>query len=296
MKIKIFSTFFALICSLNSLLAQDNMDDLMKEAEGKPKKEIASATFKTTRLVNFHTVEVLGKKCLDFRISHRFGDFNTGTYNAFGLDGSANIRLGLEYSHDGRFMFGIGRTSNRKMIDGFVKYKLLRQTTDNSMPITVTLFSSMFNTFEKAQINGVNKYRLVYDRFSYCNEIMVARKFSPKFSLQFLGAMVHYNLVDDVTEGNNCYVTGLIGRYKFSTRQAITMEYGYRLNKYSNTKYYDSFGIGYELETGGHVFQLHFTNSFGLTENQYFMYTSSSWSKWGIRLGFNISRVFALGN
>jgi hypothetical protein len=191
-------------------------------------------------------------------------------------------------------MFGIGRTSSKKIVDGFVKFKLLRQTTNNSMPISLTLFSSIYNTFEKVQISGYDKYQTATDRLSYCHQIMVSRKFNSKLSLQATLAMVHFNLVDALTDGNNCFIAGFVGRYKVSTRQAITVEYGYRINNYSNTAYYNSFGVGYDLETGGHVFQLHFTNSFGLTENQYFMYTSSAWSNWGIRLGFNISRVFSL--
>ena len=106
--------------------------------------------------------------------------------------------------------------------------------------------------------------------------------------------MVHVNLVDKIFDKNDCFVAGAVTRFKFTKRQAITVEYGLRLNKYSKEKYYDSFGIGYDLETGGHVFQIHLTNSFGLTEDQYFMYTNTSWDNWGIRLGFNISRVFSL--
>jgi hypothetical protein len=143
-------------------------------------------------------------------------------------------------------------------------------------------------------IDGKNKYQTVPDRLSYCHQIMVGRKFSSRFSFQLTAAMVHFNLVDKITDKNDCFVVGGVTRFKFAKRQAITVEYGYRLNKYSNDKLYDSFGIGYDLETGGHVFQIHLTNSFGLTEDQYFMYTNSSWDNWGIRLGFNISRVFTL--
>lgn len=277
-----------------SLCAQDNPEDLLKLVDEKPKKEFVSATFKTTRLINFHTTEVLGRRSLDFRISHRFGDFNTGAYNAWGIDGGANIRLGLEYSHDGRFMFGIGRTSAKKIVDGFLKYKLIRQAVNGGSPVTVTLFSGAYNTFEHVLIDGFNKYQRPLDRLSYCNQIMVARKFNTNLSVQVTAAFVHFNLVDNITEGNNCYVAGVLARYKFTKRQAVTLEYGYRLNKYSNNYYYNSFALGYDIETGGHVFQLNFSNSFGLTENQYFMYTTSSWSTWAIRLGFNISRVFSL--
>lgn len=271
-----------------------NPDDLLNLVTEKPKKEFTTATFKTTRLINFHTIEVNGKKTLDFRISHRFGDFNSGAYNAWGIDGGANIRLALEYCVNGKLMVGVGRTSGRKIADGFLKYRLLRQTNSNSMPISVTLFTSIFHTFERAKIDGINKYSSPTDRLSYCNQIMVGRKFNSRFSFQLTGAMVHVNLVDKITDKNDCFVVGAVTRFKFAKRQAITVEYGYRLNKYSKEKYYDSFGIGYDLETGGHVFQVHLTNSFGLTEDQYFMYTNTSWENWGIRLGFNISRVFSL--
>jgi hypothetical protein len=263
--------------------------------EEKPKKEFTTATFKTTRLINFHTVEVLSKRSLDFRISHRFGDFNSGAYNAWGIDGGANIRLALEYCHGSRLMFGLGRTSSKKIVDGFLKYRLLRQTnSEGGMPISLTLFSSMYNTFERSKIAGLDKYTNITDRFSFCNQIMIARKFNSRFSFQFTAAMVHINLVEKITDKNDCFILGGVTRYKFTKRQAVTLEYGYRLNQYSKSKYYDSFGIGYDLETGGHVFQIHLTNSFGLTEDQYFMYTNKSWDNWGIRLGFNISRVFSL--
>ena len=286
----------SLIASCSTAFFAQTPDDLLNMVAETPKKEYTTATFKTTRLINFHTVEVLSRRSLDFRISHRFGDFNTGAYNAWGIDGGANIRLALEYCHGSRLMFGVGRTSGRKIADGFLKYRLLKQTTKGGgMPVSVTLFTGVYHTFlQNVIIDGKNKYQTVPDRLSYCHQIMVGRKFSSRFSFQLTAAMVHFNLVDKITDKNDCFVVGGVTRFKFAKRQAITVEYGYRLNKYSKEKYYDSFGIGYDLETGGHVFQVHLTNSFGLTEDQYFMYTNSSWDNWGIRLGFNISRVFSL--
>lgn len=292
---KILLIVFTLCLNSFNLLVAQSADDLLNMVSEKPKKEFVSATFKTTRLINFHTVEVLGRRSLDFRISHRFGDFNSGPYNAWGVDGGANIRLALEYCHDARFMFGIGRTSGHKIVDGFLKYRLLRQTTKGGgMPISLTLFTSIYHTFERATIDGTNKYQRVSDRLSYCNQIMIGRKFNSRFSLQLTGAMVHFNTVFELNDKNDCFILGAVSRFKFAKRQAVTLEYGRRLNKYSNNTYYDSFGIGYDLETGGHVFQIHLTNSFGLTEDQYFMYTNTSWNNWGVRLGFNISRVFSL--
>jgi hypothetical protein len=292
---KIILSLSLILSSSSAFLAQ-SPDDLLNMVAEKPKKEFVTATFKTTRLINFHTVEVLSKRSLDFRISHRFGDFNSGAYNAWGVDGGANIRLALEYCHGSRLMFGVGRTSGKKIADGFLKYRLLKQTTKGGgMPISLTLFTSVYHTFmQNVIIDGENKYQSIPDRLSYCHQIMIGRKFNSRFSFQLTGAMVHVNLVDKISDKNDCFIIGGVTRFKFAKRQAITVEYGYRLNKYSKEKYYDSFGIGYDLETGGHVFQVHLTNSFGLTEDQYFMYTNTSWENWGIRLGFNISRVFSL--
>jgi Membrane bound beta barrel domain (DUF5777) len=262
----------------------------------KEEKDFVIATFKSTRLINQHTVESLGKRTLDFRISHRFGPVNSGSYNAWGIDGPANIRLGLEYSPEGRFMFGIGRSSYEKTVDGFLKYRLLRQTTGGEMPVSVTLFAGMYyNGLKDQTVNGYDKFEYSSSRLSYCYEIMIARKFSKKFSFQIAPWMVHYNLVENIDDKNDAYGVSAMFRFKFSNRSAITAEYGYRINDYSpSSEYYDSFSIGYELETGGHVFQIHFTNSFGIVENQFFPHTDSQWNDAGIRLGFNISRVFTL--
>ena len=132
-----------LVLNLTYLFFSSQAQDLLSSLDSLSgeEKEYLTAAFKTTRLVDQHTLETVGPRTLDFRISHRFGPINSGAYKAWGIDGPANIRLSLEYSYDGRFMFGLGRSSYDKVVDGFLKYRLLRQTTDNSMPISVTLFS-----------------------------------------------------------------------------------------------------------------------------------------------------------
>lgn len=286
-----FLSFVVLSLLCYTGFAQD-AESLLKDEE---KKDFTTATFKTTRLINFHTLETVGPKTLDFRISHRFGAINSGSYNAWGIDGPVNIRLGLEYSPDGRFMFGIGRTSSEKMVDGFLKYRLLRQTTDGKMPISITLFTGMYRTALKNQIvNGKDLYEFQSSRLSYCYQIMIGRKFNRNFSLQIAPWMVHYNIVEKITDSNDAYGIAAIARMKFTQRAAFTVEYGYRINEYTKTQYYNSLGLGLEIETGGHVFQVHLTNSFGLVENQFLTRTGTQWNDAGIRLGFNVSRVFTL--
>jgi hypothetical protein len=292
MKIKFLMCILILSIMHKFSFAQDWIDSI---SDASAQNTITSATFKSTRLINTHTIEVLGKRTLDFRIEHRFESFNTGAYNAWGIDGPVNIRLDLEYSFDGRLMVGIGRTSVNKLLDGFLKYRLLRQTDNNSMPISLTLYTSAYYTAEKAELSdGSDKYELATSRYSFCHQFLAARKFSSKFSMELNGWFVHFNLVDNFSDHNDVYGVSGLARYKFTKRSAVTFEYSYRINDYTQLKFYDSMGIGYELETGGHVFSIHLTNSFGIAEPQYLAHTNTTWSDGGIRLGFNISRVFRL--
>jgi Membrane bound beta barrel domain (DUF5777) len=273
-------------------------DDLLSMV-GDPEAEHGPvyATFKGTRLINFHTIEVPGERTLDFRIAHRFGTFNTGGYNFWGLDGGASIRMSFEYSYDARLALGIGRSSVDKTFDGFAKYRLLRQSDNSKPPVSVTLFSGIFATSLNDGDDGllnVDKYENFSSRLSYCHQIIVGRKFNDQFSLQIAPTLVHANLVEKLDDKNDAVIIAVAARYKVTQRMAITAEYGWRATDYTNSKYYDSFGVGIDIETGGHVFQMHLTNSFGLTENQFFTRTTDSWGDKGIRLGFNISRVFTI--
>lgn len=295
MKNKALFTLLLALVAVGKMQAQDDLLSLVGEPDAP--HNFATATFKGTRLINFHTLEVPGKRTLDFRISHRFGSFNSGWYDFFGLDGGASIRLGLEYSYDGRLAFGIGRTSTEKTFDGFLKYRLLRQG-DKAKPwVSVTLFSGMYYTNMRdpnKEINGFDKYERTSNRLSYAHQVIIGRKFTDNFSLQIAPTVVHANLVDRFSDKNDAFILAGAARYKFTKRMAITAEYGWRFREYTRTKYYDSLGLGIDVETGGHVFQIHVTNSLGLTENQFLTRTTSKWGDAGIRLGFNISRVFTI--
>lgn len=288
-------TFLMLLGFSFSTYAQDMMD-MLSEGEEKT-KEFTMATFKGTRLINFHTIETPGKNTLEYRISHRFGTTNSGINNFFGMDGGASIRMGLDYSYDGRLEAGLGRTNIDKTVDGYLKYRLLRQTTDNSNPLSITLVSSLFITTQKdpnAVINGFDKYQYFTSRMAYAHQIMLARKFSDRFSMQIAPVFIHLNLVEKASDSNDIYAATALGRLKITKRVAITGEFGMVLNKYTSGTYYNTAGIGVDIETGGHVFQIHVTNSQGMLESQYLPFTNTSWKDNGIRIGFNISRVFSL--
>ena len=283
---------------MNSILAAAQ-DDLMAELNKELPKErdFVHSTFKGTRLVNLHTVETLGKRTLEFRIAHRFGDFSSGATNFWGLDGPATIQFHFDYGVTDRLTIGIGRASYNKVYDAFAKYNLVRQTSDNSQPVTVTLLGSanMASYVDpSASITGVDRYKEFGNRIAYVAQAMIARKFNSKLSLQLSPIFIHYNLASNLGDKNDIIAAGLSGRHKITSHAAVTAEYIYRVNKYSTNfnSYNDALSIGFDLETGGHVFQAFVTNAVAINEATVIPYSETKWSKGQIRLGFNISRVF----
>ncbi|MCI0752013.1 MAG: DUF5777 family beta-barrel protein [Flammeovirgaceae bacterium] len=269
----------------------DLLADLKLEADTDP--GYTEATFKSTRVINSHSVETLGEGSLDFRISHRFGKLNSGAYNFWGLD-EATIRLALEYGITDRLTVGLGRSSFEKTIDGYAKYKLLRQRSNASasFPLSVTWFSNVaYNALKNGDevIEENPEYR-----FSFAHQLIIARKFSPGVSLQVAPILIHRNLKEEFETSNDTYAVEFGGRVKVSKRVSINADYIYRINTNTDNPYYNSFSIGVDIETGGHVFQLHFTNSQGMIEEMFVTRTDGQWSEGDIFYGFNISRQFAL--
>lgn len=264
--------------------------DATAAAHNRRGKDYTTATFKSTRLVTGHSIENVGAGVLDFRISHRFGAINTGAENFFGLDGAVT-RLGFDYGITPWLTAGVGRSSFQKELDGFVKAKILRQTTDNRMPFSASYVGSvMLQTMSATAPNGGEYY--FSNRLCYANQLLIARKFGQRLSLQVMPSHVHYNVVATPQEPNDVFALGIGGRMKLSNRISLNVEYYYTLNPLPGMK--NALAVGFDIETGGHVFQLHFTNSTGMSERTYIGQTTDSWTDGGIHFGFNISRVFTI--
>ena len=261
--------------------------DSESKATDKDNTDYTNATFKSLKIINGHSVEMVGKHNLDYRISHRFGFFSSGAYELFGLD-NATIRNGLDYGVCDRLTVGIGRSSVDKEFDGYLKYKLLRQSTGkNKMPISlVYVLSAMNYTLKSTDDISFS------DRMSYAHQLLIARKFSDNVSFQLTPTLVHINLVPYSKNDNNLFSLGIGGRVKISKRVAINAEYFHQFNQLDGTT--NSLSVGFDIETGGHVFQLHFTNSTGMTERTFITNTTGDWGKGDIRFGFNIGRTFVL--
>jgi len=270
--------------------SENDEDDLMSmlEEDAPAKQEYISATFKSTRIANGHSIENTAKGILDFRISHRFGVVKNGLEDFFGLDGAAT-RIGFDYGVTDWLMVGIGRSSLFREYDGFAKVRLLRQTENNRMPVSLSYLGAV-------SIQATEEAEDYYfsNRVAYVNQVLLARKFSPKFSLQLMPTHIHYNLVQTRDEPNDVLAMGAGGRLKLSNRISLTAEYYYLLpgNKLDNTV--NALTIGFDIETGGHVFQLMFSNAATTTERNAIGMTTDKWDDGNVHFGFNISRVFTI--
>ena len=273
-----------------------SQDDLMKmleeETEKDKKPDYTTATFKTTRLINGHSVENVAAGVLDFRISHRFGYVNGGAYELWGLD-EASMRLGLDYGITKRLMIGIGRSTYQKQYDGFAKYKILRQSSGTrNMPITMSAIGSIM--YKSLKFDNPDRENYYTSNLYYSGQLLIARKFSESFSLQVMPTIVHYNLVETADTPNDLLSVGFGGRIKVSKRVSINAEYYYQLPDFKLPNTVNSLSLGVDIETGGHVFQIYCTNSTGMTERTYICETTEEFFDGYIRLGFTISRVFTI--
>lgn len=271
----------------HSVYSQDLLENLEEEST-----DYTTATFKTTRIINGHSVENVAGGVLDFRISHRFGAIDQGLYDLFGLD-AATMRLGFEYGLTDRLMVGMGRSTYEKSYDGFLKYKILRQSKGKvNMPVTMSYFTSTsINTLKWADPNRKNYFT---SRLSYVHQLIVGRKLNGTTSVQITPSFVHRNLIKNNTVKNDVFAIGFGGRQKLNSRISLNAEYFYVLPNQISPEFKNSLSVGFDIETGGHVFQLQFTNSTPQIEKGFIAETTGDWLKKGIHFGFNLSRVFTV--
>lgn len=257
-----------------------------------------TATFKGTRVINGHSVENVGKGVLDFRILHRFGTLNSGSENFFGLD-NAITKLAFDYGVSNRLMIGIGRSTYQKEFDGFAKFKITRQKEHKNMSFSLDYVGGVYVQSLPASSFNLDTGQTYYfsNRVCYMNQLLIAHKFTNSFSLQLMPTHIHYNLVDNTKDPNDVFALGFAGRLKFSNRMAFTWEYFYTLNPLSESNglpVHNALAFGIDIETGGHVFQLIFTNSTSISERSVVGQTTGDWGNGDIHFGFNISRVFTV--
>ncbi|MBN8577772.1 MAG: hypothetical protein J0L66_12575 [Cytophagales bacterium] len=283
--------FTTLLVALSTAgYAQDLMNMLDQETEKQKKPDYVTATFKTTRIINGHSVENVARGVLDFRISHRFGFLSSGVYELFGLDQAA-MRMGLDYGLSKRWMIGVGRSTYQKQFDGFTKYKVISQVADG-MPVTVSAVAGMM--YKSLKFDTPDRENFLTSKLYYSAQLLVARKFSESLSLQLMPTVIHYNLATGINDPNDVFSVGAGGRMKLSRRVSLNAEYYYQIPGHQLAGTQNSLALGFDIETGGHVFQLNVTNSTGMTERSFISETTGNFFKGDIRFGFTISRVFTI--
>ena len=306
---------FACICSA-SLKAQEDLSKLFKDTSAKQGHVPVIATFKSPQIINGQSNETTPKNDLLFVVMHRFGDIagsNGGVQNFFGLDNSSDILIGFNYGISDKLSAGIGRvkgapngtgTNQRQLVYANLKYRVLQQTEDNFLPVSVTLFgNSTISVMEKLDLATSDAaFTNFSDRMSYVAQVIIARKFNDRLSFAISPTYVRRNYVPFM-DRNNTFALGMGGRLKFAPRMAIVADYflnfrneeskDYFLSQ-KDFRFYSPLGVGLEIETGGHVFNLIFTNATAILENQFIPNTSTTWTDGEFRWGFSISRTFTL--
>jgi hypothetical protein len=277
--------------------AADSLMNAMNKGEAKGEPVIA--TFKSTRLILGSTTETVKKNNLNFLVIHRFGDLagsQGGGKTFFGLDNSSDIYIGFEYGISNNLDVEFGRSKFAQQIDLGLKYAVLHQTSDNSSPIAITLLGK---AGVKAYPDDI-AFPTFGDRFAYVGQAIIARKFSSAFSLQISPTFVRQNSVFPYVAGNekDMFALGAAGRLKVTKRLGIVVDYAhpfssFRSNATGADAFYDPLGVGLEIETGGHVFTIVFSNAKAISESNYLSNTQSDWGKGQFRLGFTISRMFS---
>lgn len=269
-----------------STIAQD---DLLNEIDTDSTwANYADATFKGLKIVNFESTKLVAKNQLTFIVAHRFGSIENGFDTFFGLD-DAVTRLNFIYGISDGFNVGVSRSSYQKIYEFSTKYRILRQMESGS-PFTVVGFNELLiNT-------GISKDNLPLlefkHRLTYVAQLLISRKINTNLSLELAPTFFHENYVAIDEQDNSQYALGIGGRYKLSKRWSINADYGWHLNRADNSPYKNPLSIGFDLETGGHVFQMHFTSAQGMNTNTYLGQATGDWGDGDIFFGFNLSRTF----
>jgi len=308
MKYHLKSLLYIIIIALPSLAsAQDSLENALQMPK---EKSNVKATFKATKLINIQTNETIYKNEMDFRVDHRFGDIAGsagGIKNFFGLDQSTDIRIGFEYGISDRLSVGLARAKGAGVVtqlyEGNLKYRLLEQTADEKVPVSVTVFGSTTVSAVKASTDPTaeNAYTGFQDRLVYVVQGVIARKFNTNFSMLLMPSYVHRNFTV-FGDQNDLFALSVGGRIKLTKRMAFVADYTlpFRnkdkkdyLENISGNQYYNTLGAGLEFETGGHIFHLNFTNATAIQESQFITDTNTSWLKGQYRWGFSIARRFS---
>ena len=282
---------FILIGLLFSFIQLSAQDDLMNQLENdwdeNNSMEIIAA-FKGLKIVNFESTKLASKGDFYFIVAHRFGSVENGFDDLFGLD-NAVTKLSFIYAPIEGLNLGFGRSSFRKTYGFHAKYRLLSQK-ESGFPFTVVGYNllSIDTQLDKTQLPLLE----FKNRLAYTSQLLISRKINKGLSLELAPTVLHENTVAFDPQENTQFILGIGGRQKLSQRVSLNADYGWHMNRAENSPFKNSLSVGVDIETGGHVFQLHFTNAQPMFENGFLANGNGDWSEGVFFFGFNLSRVF----
>jgi hypothetical protein len=301
--LRYFLAAFSFLYITSSAFAQDDLSALLDSAS--VQRENVSATFKSTRIINIQSNETVHKRTLDFRVAHRFGSIGKASggnrHNFFGIDESSDIRVAFEYGITEQLTVGGARYKFDENYEALAKYRIIEQTNDNHSPVAVTAFGNVAYSGEDNPLfdfDTVSTATQQLRRISYSLQVILARKFSSRFSFELVPTMIHRNFVEFQGDDNTTFALACGGRIKVTRSMAVIADYVFNLGEFreinNDNGFYNTLGAGLEFETGGHVFSVMFTNAEAILESEFVTNTTRSWADGGFRFSFNISRNFKL--
>lgn len=284
---RFFTFLIAGILSISATAQDDLLAELNKETGNQDQFELPA--FKAMQIGNLQSTKIADKGDLYLIVAHRFGSISDGIDEFFGLD-AANTKIQLAYSFWEGVQLSLSRDSFEKTYSGTAKVRLVRQSA--KVPVNLVVYGAAdINTeLKKSKFPALQ----FGDRMSYTGQLLVSRRMSKNLSLLVAPTFVRQNLQEiDNTGGrtHNQFLLGLGGRLKVSKRMSINVDYALNFSRHKNSIYSDPLTIGVDIETGGHVFQLLFTNSRGSNDSAFLTKAAGTWFN-DISFGFNIVRVF----
>jgi hypothetical protein len=290
---------FLILPFMASAQDEDTKDEKVKE-------KLERSAFESATLIDNPTNVLFSKKTLEVQMQHRFGEINGNKNDLAGFYGAANIRIALSYAIFERLTIGFGTTKESNLQDFNWKVALWRQTRSGSTPFSVSYYGNL--TVNSRSKEG-SKFYHIQDRYSYFNQFIIARRFSPNVSLQIAPSVSHFNQAPQVffvDEGETRYLKNSLfsiafgGRFKISPQTAIIFDYSQPVAQYTTDNDFDKditnpkpgVSIGTEFATSAHAFQIFLTNYRGIVPQQNYMKNKNDFFNGGLLIGFNITRVY----
>jgi hypothetical protein len=285
-----------------------HMEDSIQKAEQHGGAVIGS-TWKDTRLINIQTTKTADPNVMVFRIMHRFGNMGSsggGFPTLYGFDVASDIYFSFEYGLTNNLEIGLGRSEEQQLIDVMAKYRLLTQTA-SGMPISLAFYEDAGVTPEASSVlyaDAISPSQHFADRLFYLSQLLLDRRFGNRISAELSAGFSYRNYVlasvnpnNGSTDQNGVPFVGAGGRIMLTKHASIVFDYFYIISPFrtnNSPSYSNAFSVGYEVETGGHVFEINLSNASSINENNIIPYTTDSWGAGAFKLGFSISRAFNL--